>query len=218
MAVITISRYTGSGGQSIGQKVAERLGAEYLDHQIVQEVARRLGISQQAAEARDERADSFIDRLTRVMWLSNTTLVPMDMGQVPVDFESPAQQELAVTQQLLREAANQGNVVIFGHGAQFVLADRPDVLHVQCIASMTYRVQRMMRMRNWKQPEAEKYIRQEDTRRANYLRQFYHADWRDPSPFHFVLNTSLLGEERCVELILHATELLTKTDTASAAP
>ena len=44
MPVITISRYTGSGGQAIGEKVAERLGAEYLDQQLVQEVARRLGI------------------------------------------------------------------------------------------------------------------------------------------------------------------------------
>ncbi len=212
MPVITISRYTGSGGQSIGQKVAERLGAEYLDTQIVQEVARRLGISQQAAQAREERADSFIDRLTRVMWLSNTTLVPMDMGQVSVDFESPAQQEVQITQQMIREATKHGNVVIFGHGSQFVLAGEPGVLHVQCIAPLAYRVQRMMRLRNWKQAEAEKYIRQEDTRRANYLRQFYHADWHDPSPFHFVLNTSLLGEDRCVELILHASEMLTKTD------
>ncbi len=217
MAVITISRFTGSGGQPIGEKVAERLGAEYLDTQIVQEVAHRLGISQQAAQARDERADSFIDRLTRVLWVSNTTLVPMDMGQVSVDFESPAQQEVEITRQIIREAAKQGNIVIFGHGSQFILADEPGVLHVQCVAPLAYRVQRMMRLRNWKQPDAEKYIRQEDTRRANYLRQFYHADWRDPSPFHLVLNTSLLGEEHCVELVLHASDMLTETDTTSAA-
>ncbi|MFN8474274.1 MAG: cytidylate kinase-like family protein [Anaerolineae bacterium] len=216
MAVITISRYTGSGGQAIGEKVAERLGAEYLDTQIVQEVARRLGISPQSARAHDEAADSFVDRLTRIMWLSNTSLVPMDMGQVPVDYESPAQQELAVTQQMVREVAAQGNAVIFGHGSQFILAKAPGVLHVQCIAPLAYRVQRVMRNRNVSQPEAEKWVKHEDERRAGYLRQFYHVDWRDPTPFHLVLNTAMWSEDQCVELIIRASEMLSKSDGTSA--
>lgn len=211
MPVITISRYTGSGGQAIGEKVAERLGAEYLDQQLVQEVARRLGISPQSAQARDEAGDSFVDRLTRVMWLSNTSLLPMDMGQAPIDYQSPAQQELAVTQQMIREVAAQRNAVIFGHGAQFVLAGQPGVLHVQCIAPRVYRVERVMRRRNLSQAEAEKWIKQEDERRAGYLRQFYHVDWRDPSPFHLVLNTALWSEAQCVELIIHASQMLSKT-------
>ncbi|MFN8484813.1 MAG: cytidylate kinase-like family protein [Anaerolineae bacterium] len=216
MPVITISRYTGSGGQAIGEKVAAWLGAEYLDQQIVREVARRLGISQQSAQAHDEVGDSFVDRLTRVMWLSNTSIVPMDMGQAPLDYQSPAQQELGVTQQMIREMAAQENAVIFGHGAQFVLAGQPGVLHVQCIAPFAYRVQRVMQRRNLAQPEAEKWVKHEDERRAGYLRQFYHVDWRDPTPFHLVLNTAMWSEAQCVDLIIHASEMLSKSDGTSA--
>ncbi len=56
MPVITVSRQTGSGGATIGQCLAERLGASYLNTQIIREVARRLGISEAAAAEHDERA------------------------------------------------------------------------------------------------------------------------------------------------------------------
>ncbi len=208
MPVITISRWTGSGGAGIGQRVAEKLGAVYLDRQIIQEVAQRLGISEKAAAAYDERGDSFVDRLTRILWLSTTSFAPLDMGQVPASYQSMSEQEVEVTRQMIRETARMGNAIIMGHGAQFVLAGRPGVLHVQCVAPLEYRVQRMMRLRNWTQPVAERWVRQEDERRVGYARQFYRADWRSPLAFHLVLNTSLWSEDDCVDLILAAAERL----------
>ena len=53
MPVITVSRLTGSGGASIGQRLAEHLGASYLNTQIIPEVAHRLGISEAAAAEYD---------------------------------------------------------------------------------------------------------------------------------------------------------------------
>src|SRR5690349_13406291 len=70
MPVITVSRLTGSGGAEIGQRLAERLGASYLNTQIIREVAHRLGISEATAAQYDERAEAFIERLARVLWLS----------------------------------------------------------------------------------------------------------------------------------------------------
>jgi hypothetical protein len=58
MLVITVSRLTGSGGAAIGQRLAERLGASYLNTQIIREVAHRLGISEAAATQHDERAEA----------------------------------------------------------------------------------------------------------------------------------------------------------------
>ena len=71
MPVITVSRLTGSGGATIGQRLAEHLGASYLNTQIIREVAHRLGISEATAAEYNERAEAFIERLARVLWLSN---------------------------------------------------------------------------------------------------------------------------------------------------
>src|SRR6266496_2602360 len=119
MPVITVSRLTGSGGAAIGQRLAERLGASYLNSQIIREVAHRLGISEATAAAYDERAEAFIERLARVLWLADPSLAPLSSPTSPIPFESTSQSFVEVTRQLVQEAARTGNVVIFGHGAQF---------------------------------------------------------------------------------------------------
>lgn len=204
MPVITISRLTGSGGAMIGQRLAERLQASYLDTQIIREVAHRLGISEAAAAEYDERAEAFIERLARVLWLADPSLA--SAPQVP--FESTSQTLVNVTRQLVREAAAAGNAVIFGHGAQFILAGQPGVLHVRFVAPLPFRVARVMRRASISRAEAERRVREEDQRRADYIRQYYQADWRAADPFHLILNTALLDEEACVRLVLQAVEEL----------
>jgi cytidylate kinase len=215
MPVITVSRLTGSGGAAIGQRLAERLGASYLNTQIIQEVAHRLGISEATASQYNERAEAFIERLARVLWLSTPALAPISSPASAVPFESTTQAFVEVTRQLVREAAHTGNAVIFGHGAQFILAEQPGVLHVRFIAPLPDRIERVMRRDGCSRAEAERRVREEDQRRANAIRQFYGADWHAPDPFHLILNTTLWDEEACIRLVLHAVEELTR---AQAAP
>ncbi len=210
MPVITISRLTGSGGAAIGQRLAERLGASYLNTQIIQEVAHRLGISEATAAAYNERAEAFIERLARVLWHANPALAPISSPASPLPFESTTQAFVEVTRQLVREAAHTGNAVIFGHGAQFILAEQPGVLHVRFIAPLPVRVERVMRRDRLSRDEAERRVRDEDQRRAQHIRQFYDADWHAPDPFHLILNTALWDEESCIRLVLHAVEERTR--------
>jgi cytidylate kinase len=210
MPVITVSRLTGSGGAAIGQRLAERLGASYLNTQIIREVAHRLGISEATAAEHDERAEAFIERLARVLWLAQPTIGPLGSPAAPVPFETTTEAFVEVTRQLVREAAQTGNAVIFGHGAQFILANQPGVLHVRFIAPLPNRVARVMRREGISQPAAERRVRDEDQRRANAIRQFYQADWHAPDPFHLILNTALLDEETCIQLVLVAADALSQ--------
>jgi CMP/dCMP kinase len=210
MPVITVSRLTGSGGATIGQRLAERLGASYLNTQIIQEVAHRLGISEAAASEYNERAEAFIERLARVLWLSNPALAPISSPASPLPFESTTQAFVEITRQLVRETAHTGNAVIFGHGAQFILAEQPAVLHVRFIAPLLVRIERVMHRNALSRAEAERRVRDEDQRRANAIRQFYQADWYAPDPFHLILNTALWDEEACIRLVLHAVEERTR--------
>jgi cytidylate kinase len=204
MPVITISRLTGSGGAEIGQRLAERLGASYLNTQIIREVAHRLGISEATAAEYEERAEAFIERLARVLWLANPDLAPVSQPGPSVPFESTTQALVAVTRQLVEEAARTDNTVIFGHGAQFILAQQPGALHVRFIAPFPVRVDRVMRREGISRAEATRLVRAEDQRRTDYIRQFFHADWHAPDPFHLILNTALWDEEACIRLVLDA--------------
>ena len=218
MPVITVSRLTGSGGATIGQRLAEHLGASYLNTQIIREVAHRLGISEATAAEYNERAEAFIERLARVLWLSNPALAPISSPASPLPFESTTQAFVEVTRQLVREAARTGNAVIFGHGAQFILAEQPGVLHVRFIAPLAFRVEKVRQRENISRAEAERRVREEDQRRANGIRQFYQADWDAPDPFHVILNTALWDEEACIRLVLQAVEERTRQSRNDGSP
>lgn len=208
MPVITVSRLTGSGGAAIGQLLAERLGVNYLNTQIVREVAQRLGISEASAAEHNERSEAFIERLARVLTISNPSFGGINSPTLAQPFESTTEAFVTATRQLVLEAAQTGNAVIFGHGAQFILAQQPSVLHVRFFAPFASRVERVMRRTNMNQTEAERWVREEDQRRANHIRQFYQADWHAPDPFHLLLNTARWDEETCIRLILAAVKEL----------
>jgi CMP/dCMP kinase len=204
MPVITVSRLTGSGGADIGRRLAERLDAGYLNTQIIREVAHRLGFSEAEAAAYDERAEDFIERLARVFVLAEPALAPAGFPAPATPIESTTQAFVTITRQLIQEAARSGNVLIFGHGAQFILAEQPGVLHVRFVAPFQARVERVMGRDSVARAEAERRVRAEDQRRAAYIRQFYQADWHAPDPFHLILNTALLSEDICIQLVLNA--------------
>jgi cytidylate kinase len=208
MPVITVSRLTGSGGATIGQRLAERIGADYLNTQIIREVARRLGISEASATVYNERAEPFIERLSRVLWTATPALAPIGSSAADLPFQSTTQMFVEITQQIVREAALTDNVVIFGHGAQFILANRPGVLHIRFVAPFASRVERVMHREGLGRAAAERRIQDEDRRRADSIRQFYHADWYAPDPFHLILNSALLDEDSCIQLVLHAVDQL----------
>lgn len=208
MPVITVSRLTGSGGAEIGERLAERLGASYLNKQIIHEAAQRLEISEEAAAEYNERAEDFSERLARVLWLAEPSFAPVAAPAASLPFESTTDVFVQVTRQLVHEAAHTGNAVIFGHGAQFILANHPGVLHVRFIAPLPFRVERVMRRDGINRADAERRVRAEDERRANYIRQYYNADWHAPDPFHLILNTALLDEEACIRLVLNAAEVV----------
>src|SRR5688572_23374214 len=109
MPVITISRQTGSGGATIGQALAERLQASYLNTQIIREIAHRLGISEAAAAAQDERAEAFIERLARVLSAGDPSRAVISRPEPSLPFESTSDAFVAVTRQLVREAAATGD-------------------------------------------------------------------------------------------------------------
>src|SRR3569623_446893 len=144
MPVITISHEIGSGGREIGQMVAKKLGLPFIDQEIVQGVANRLGISKKAAEELDERADHLIDRILASLSIEAAGIL-QDTDTSAVVSTSAYQR---AAQGVLETVVAGGNGVIAGHGANFYLAGRPGFFSVFIYAPLEARVQKVMQRRS----------------------------------------------------------------------
>src|ERR687885_1512883 len=133
MPVVTVSRQFASGGGEVAQEVARRLGAAFVDREIIDEVAQRLGVPGEVVLEKDERGESLVTRLARSLRLSYPDLaMPPEMTTALfTDYQDI--EDLPYTQvieQLIRDAARGGNAVIVGRGGAFILKDDPRALHV----------------------------------------------------------------------------------------
>jgi len=110
-------------------------------------------------------------------------------------------------QQVIREYAGAGHVVIVGRGGHVVLRDFPDVLRVCVMASEEVRIQRLTERLKVDAKEAERRMRQSDRERMRYLKYFYGVDWRDATLYDLTLNTDRLTPANAANLVLAAVQL-----------
>jgi cytidylate kinase len=197
MTIIAISHQLGSGGREIGQRVAHDLGWPYVDNEIVQGVANRLGISEATATAFDEKADHLIDQIFSA-YRYDVPLDPTTLVQEP-DVDTLTYQQ--ATQGVIETVAASGNVVIAGHGANFYLKDREDLLSIFVFAGPETRAKRLMERDKLNLAEAMKQLHHNDYERAHYIKSLYHADWCDRKFYDLLINTSHLSIETAACLI-----------------
>ena len=201
MAVITISRQYGSGGSEVAKRVADALGWELLDNEIVDAVARRLDMSAEEVEAREERVPSLVERLASAMTLGSPEM--LITGEHPLG--APSEEQLvATTAQIVDEAVSRGNVVLVGRGAQSQLAEREDALHVFCYAPRPALITRAARRLNISEAEATRIVDDTNRSREQYVRRHWQRAWQSVDNYHLCVNTSWLGIEGAADMIARA--------------
>jgi cytidylate kinase len=214
MAVITISRQYGSGGDEIAKQVCRILGYQYFDKRLMAEVATEVGLS--AGEIVDFSEDQhksrgFLERLFGVSRPVTTTRVWTEnvAGTRGVEeLHLDEAQSISLVQSTIRAAYAHGNLVILGRGGQVVLKAMPDVLHVRIVASLEARLRRVQ---EWQQigPEAaQRIIAERDAGAEDYLRRFYGVNWADPLLYDLMLNTGKWDTETAAHLIVNALNYL----------
>ncbi len=195
--VITLAREYGSGGREIARRVAERLGWELADRSLLESVARLANTTRETAEAFDERCDTWMARVAKLLWAGSPdtfTGTPVDV----LDSDTMA----GVTRRVIEEAAHGGPCVIVGRGAQCILAGRPDVLHVFVYADEDERLKRLA-ARYPTIEEARLAMDQMDRTRAEYVRRYHGCDWRSRYLYDVMINTRV-GVDMAAELVLRA--------------
>ncbi|HEX5465733.1 MAG TPA: cytidylate kinase-like family protein [Candidatus Limnocylindrales bacterium] len=210
MPVITLSRQFGAGGAPIGRLLARRLGAEYLDREVLARAAARSGIPEAEAEGYDERLPSLWQRLTAALAESAPEAVMTPVPPQAFGGTAVGERLFAFTRAVIEEAAASGNAVILGRGAGHILAGRPDLLSVQLHAALDARVRLLLAKVEELPPTTQaemdegalaQLCRRVDEARASYLRRRFDVDWNDVRQYHLSLDTGRLGLSRSVELI-----------------
>ncbi|MEO5903999.1 MAG: cytidylate kinase-like family protein [Gemmatimonadaceae bacterium] len=201
MSIVTVSRLYGSGGSEVAARVANSLGWSLLDNAVVDAVAARLGVTRDEIAAREERVPSLVERLVETMALGSQDWA----GAISAGKRAPTDaQMIEVTRHIVDETIARGPAVIVGRGAQSMLAERSDALHVLCHAPRSSLIARSMTRDRLGEEAAEKLVGDTNSHREQWVRRHWNREWLDPSNYHLSVNTESLGIAGAADVIVAA--------------
>jgi cytidylate kinase len=200
MPVITISSGFGTGGSVIAKEVATSLGWELVNRAITVDVAAHLTVPLELAEAHDERVETGWRRLLENL-AQYTAQVPESLTNWQAASDGLRLRE--ATEAVLRHAAKHSAVIV-GRASAIVLQDEPHCLHVRLDGPKEARVRQGAKGLGISIRDAETKLEQTDRARAAYVREMYTRDWRDPSLYHLIIDSTAFPISVCVQLILTA--------------
>jgi cytidylate kinase len=194
---ITVEREYGAGGGAIAKKLAQRLGWKLWDQELTCEIARVAKVDQAVVERLDERCDSMFYRLMKVfMRGSMEQSLPM-RGMDHFDADSMVE----FMRRVISGAASEGNSVIVGRGAPFLLRQRPDTFHVFIYAPFEEKLRRL-REAGKSESEAAEEIESVDRQRVIFVRRYFGMEWPTRELYHMMIN-SKVGDDVVVDTILN---------------
>lgn len=208
--VVTISSQFGSGGSEIGRMVANETGLLYLDHDIIAEVARRLGINAEQAARLDEQTVGIVRHVLHALQSSNFFSLNLETLLNPTQPPAHSQELIywLLTRRVILEMATEGNAVIIGRGSQFLLYNSPRTLHIYIFAPLEQRIANVMEHQHVSREEAARLVEHRDYEHEAYLRRHYGSHQDRPELYHLLINTGLFPFELAAKLIQEALPLV----------
>lgn len=188
--LITVTRQYASGGSEVARLAAEQLGWTVIDNEFVDEVARRAGLPPEQVAAHEERAPGLLERLARTLAVASPEMFVTTAGVPRADHDEAA--ILRVTERIITEAAAEGRVVLVGRGAQAILAQRPEALHVYVVASRPWRCALAVERLGVSPDSVEQVLDETDRHRDRYVKEHYRRVRGEPTYYDLVLNTERL--------------------------
>lgn len=185
---ITIARDPGSGGHPIGRLVAEKLGFQFLDDELLEEVAKSTKKRKEVIAQIDEKGRSAIDDLVH--------------GLLNPDYVSDITFVTEMTKVVLSYAC-QGKVVILGRGANF-MTPFAQGLHVRLTAPYAVRVQRAIDYEGLNYSQAKEVIHKVEKDRKDFVKQYLKKNIEDASSYDLTINTTYFEPEQSADLIVKA--------------
>jgi cytidylate kinase len=184
--IITISREFGSGGRTIGKKVAEKLEIPCYDSELIQKMVEETGFSPDyVKEAGEYTTGNFL----------STAFFNRKFGPTNEDILWEHQYKV------ITELAEKGPCVIIGRCADYILQNKADCLKVFIHADMQFRAERIVKVYGEQAISPEERLRDKDKRRAAYHRFYTNMKWGHAQNYHLTLDSGVLGLDKCIDII-----------------
>ena len=232
MPVITINGPIGCGSVTIGQMVAEQLGINFVDRMIFTEASRIVGTPVGTLIAKEQRVNRFRDRLGRFVQtvlersamsgVSGEPYFGRGIENLPPETYMDLTGEgggvvqklddktfIDATTKVVKDIHAKGDAVIIGRGANQILADATDTLHVGLIAPMSVRVETLMAREHFEREEAEIHVVELERAREDFVQKFWKVHPNEAKHYHMMLNMGRMSPKIAAEVIAHAAGDLT---------
>ena len=196
--VITINREAGSGGRTVGRKLAEKLGVKFCDKAIVEGLTKKFGLSIERIEEIKAQKKSWRNDINNYYTtLVNSTSQPMG-AEVKLTTESMFETE----KRILLELADATSCVVAGRTGFMVFRHHPNHLNIFIQASLESRIKRMMSRQNISEQEARDIIVKLDASRETYIKKYEDTSRYDTRNYQLVISMDGLSEDDAVDVIM----------------
>lgn len=192
--IITISREFGSGGRSIGRKLADALGIPFYDKELVDQIALESGFAPKYVEEHGEHSPgrSFF----------SYAFAPQGVPGV-MNGLSSADFLWNIQCNVILQLAEKGPCVIVGRNADYILKDRKDVLHAYIHADLPFRADRIVRLYGESEKSPEARLQEKDKRRRVNYQHYTGRTWGAAQNYNICLDSSAIGIDNCVDILLN---------------
>ena len=236
MTVVALGGLTGAGARTMGPALAGKMGADYVDRLILTNVARHVGATVEALHQREERPPTRGERFTRFLQRVLERSAVTGAGGDPYfgpgvaaflteeyeDLPEPTvtrgheledEKYIEGVQLAINDMATDENIVMVGRGCYYILKDAPNVLRVGIEAHIDDRIATIAERERLSLDQAASTVAARDQARLYFFNRFFDIEDPDaPEFFHFVINTSLIGQEYAIKMILDAADALRSGD------
>lgn len=203
--VITIARSYGSGGRTLGKLLAQKLGINCYDREILRMASDESGIN----EALFGQAD---EKLNKSPLFSIIRRNPYKGGIIPPESSDFVSDDNLFNYQakVIRELAEQESCILIGRCADYVLRDDPQVIRLYFYAPLEDCVKRVMNQNGLSEKEAIKKIEKTDRYRSDYYRYYTGRDWNDARNYNFCLDTTSMSYEKLIDAVENLIQIYRK--------
>ncbi len=190
---VTISRFVGTGGDEIAKRVADKLGWQVFDREIVEYISSQSKARESIVSLFDEKVQNELHT-----WVENLfTWSAMDNEHY-----------LRRLSQVIYAIARHGNAVIVGRGANFIVPAHYG-LRVRIVAPEPWRVEYLQKQQGLSEAEAREKIKTQDEMQREFIKKQFHQNVEECTNYDIVLNAGVLGLEHCADIITENVKYLT---------
>ncbi len=200
---ITIARQFCSGGNAVGEMLAQKLGINMYDKQLITLAAKKSGYHEAIFEQADEVA-------------SNSLLYSVVMGSSPMGSLLFPNNNMVTNDSLftlqsniIKETAENESCIVIGRCANYVLRKHPKLLSVYLWADTDFRIKRFEELyKEPKEKDIETELSKADKKRRNYYNYYSGKEWDSATSYDLVINVAKSGVEGAVDQIINFKEIL----------